>query len=449
MFEFGRDVRRFFAGRRAGAAAAASEAALLELLETDALRAEARAVSAAAQRAAPRERARRKLSSARIWRELARRTGDGEALRKAAAAAAEAKTGFAGARRQQDWAQARLEEAHCAITALELFGDASLAAGAEKAAAEAQRAGGPGGLVALGILAQVRARGVLLSGGPAEARAAARSFNDPIALLETAAERDPRLKLAAVEIRLVRAELMLSAGMRLKDEDLVRAAISDLAAAHGRLDPAYEPLTSARISVAKAAAKAALAETIGDLTRLSRAVTALTNALQSLSRQQSPTDWARGHVLLARALAALGEATDKDVAFKKALASYDRATLAVKSAPGLQLRAEAANGRGQALARLAELTGDLKVLDAAEAAFKAELKAQARQPEPVAWALLQVQLGQVYATRLALRRRDRGERAAAAIAFQAALEVFGEEGLRSLAALASDGLERLAAVKVG
>ena len=63
--------------------------------------------------------------------------------------------------------------------------------------------------------------------------------------------------------------------------------------------------------------------------------------------------------------------------------------------------------------------------------------------------MLQVQLGQVYTTRLALTRRDRGERAAAALAFQAALDVFGEEGLRSLAAIAADGLERLAAAKVG
>jgi hypothetical protein len=60
-----------------------------------------------------------------------------------------------------------------------------------------------------------------------------------------------------------------------------------------------------------------------------------------------------------------------------------------------------------------------------------------------------VQLGQVYVTRLTLTRRDRGERAAAAMAFQAALDVFGEEGLRSLAAIASEGLERLAAAKVG
>jgi len=68
---------------------------------------------------------------------------------------------------------------------------------------------------------------------------------------------------------------------------------------------------------------------------------------------------------------------------------------------------------------------------------------------PVAWAMLQVQLGQLYATRLSLTGKDRGERAAAALAFQSAMDVFGEEGLRSFTAIAADGLERLAAVRVG
>jgi hypothetical protein len=145
----------------------------------------------------------------------------------------------------------------------------------------------------------------------------------------------------------------------------------------------------------------------------------------------------------------LGEATENETAFQKALACFDRAGLVLREAPGLVLRAEAANGRGLALARLAELTGDTRVLDAAEAAFKNELANGPHRNDPVAWAMLQVQLGQVYTTRLALTRRDRGERAGAALAFQSALDVFGEEGLRSLAAIAADGLERLGSAKVG
>jgi hypothetical protein len=88
-------------------------------------------------------------------------------------------------------------------------------------------------------------------------------------------------------------------------------------------------------------------------------------------------------------------------------------------------------------------------LQKAEAAFKAELATGPHHANPVAWAMLQVQLGQVYATRLALTGQDHGERAAAALAFQGAMDVFAEEGLRSLTAVAAEGLELLADAKVG
>ncbi|HVN01458.1 MAG TPA: hypothetical protein VMT68_14715 [Caulobacteraceae bacterium] len=453
MFEFGRELRRLFGGSKGPFPSkdglTGGDGALLELLDLKMLKAEAKGADVAAGRIGARDRPRRLLEAAVVWRELARRTGDAAALRKAAANAERAADGFAAAHRNQPWARARLEQASCALLGAELFGDAGLEAAAEKAAAEAQRAGGAAGMLALSLLAQIRARRTINAGGAAEARAAARLFNDPIAMLESAGRRDAHLKLAGAEARLARCELLMGAGLRLKDEDLIRAGIGDLTAAEERLDAAYEPLTLARVAIAKAAAKAALGEMTGDLTRLARAVNELAGALDGLGREQSQLDWACGQNALARALAQLGEATENETAFAKALACYDRANLVLREAPGLVVRAEVANGRGLALARLAELTGDVKVLDAAEAAFKAELAGGPHRTDPVTWAMLQVQLGQVYVTRLNLAGRDRGERAAAALAFQAALDVFGEEGLRSLSAIAAEGLERLAAAKVG
>jgi len=453
MFEFGRELRRLFGGSKGPFPSkdglTGGDGALLELLDLKMLKAEAKGADVAAGRIGARDRPRRLLEAAVVWRELARRTGDAAALRKAAANAERAADGFAAAHRNQPWARARLEQASCALLGAELFGDAGLEAAAEKAAAEAQRAGGAAGMLALSLLAQIRARRTINAGGAAEARAAARLFNDPFALLESAGRRDAHLKLAGAEARLARCELLMGAGLRLKDEDLIRAGIGDVTAAEERLDAAYEPLTLARVAIAKAAAKAALGEMTGDLTRLARAVNELAGALDGLGREQSQLDWACGQNALARALAQLGEATENETAFAKALACYDRANLVLREAPGLVVRAEVANGRGLALARLAELTGDVKVLDAAEAAFKAELAGGPHRTDPVTWAMLQVQLGQVYVTRLNLAGRDRGERAAAALAFQAALDVFGEEGLRSLSAIAAEGLERLAAAKVG
>jgi len=452
MFEFGRELRRLFGGARAPFPAkdglTGGDGALLELLDLKMLRAEAKSADVAAGRIGARDRPRRQLEAAIVWREIARRSGDMAALRKAAATAERAADAFGGAHRQQGWARARLEQANCAILGAELFGDTGLEAAAEQAASEAQRAGGAAGMLALAALAQIRARRLVAASG-ADARAAARLFNDPIAMLESAGRRDVALKLAGADARLVRADLLVGAGLRLKDEDLVRAGLGDLTAAEERLDVGYEPLTLSRVTIAKASAKAALGELTGDLARLARAIGALANALDALGREQSPVDWARGQTSLARALAQLGEATENETAFAKSLACFDRAGLVLKTAPGLVLRAEAANGRGLTLARLAELTGDVQVLNAAEAAFKTELAQGPHRNDPVAWAMLQVQLGQVYVTRLTLTRRDRGERAAAAMAFQAALDVFGEEGLRSLSAIAAEGLERLAAAKVG
>ena len=451
MFEFGRELRRLFGGRTpfpGKDGLTGGDGALLELLDLRMLKAEAKAADVAAGRIGAKDRPRRLLEAVVVWRELARRTGDAPALRKAAAAAERAADSFAQAHRQQGWAQARLLQASCALLGADLFGDTGLEAAAEQAAAEAQRAGGAAGLMALATLAAIRARRSIAAGGAADARAAARLFNDPISLLESAGRRDAQLRLAGAEARLNRSELLVGAGLRLKDEDLIRAGIGDLAAAEERLDVAYEPLMLSRLAIAKAAAKSALGEMSGDVARIARAVSALAKSLDGLGRDQSPYDWARGQVALARALSQLGEATDNETAFAKALACYDRVGALMREAPGLVLRAEAANGRGFTLARLAELTGDLHVLDAAEAAFKSELAGGPHRTDPTAWAMLQVQLGQVYVIRLTLSGRDRGERAAAAMAFQAALDVFAEEGLRSLAAIAAEGLERLAAANV-
>ena len=89
------------------------------------------------------------------------------------------------------------------------------------------------------------------------------------------------------------------------------------------------------------------------------------------------------------------------------------------------------------------LPDDLAVLDAAEAAFKIELSNLAAGSDPTAWALLQVNLARLYEARADITGRDRGERASASMALEAALDVFAEQGLRSLSMVAADALERL------
>lgn len=218
MFEFGRGLRRLFdvRGRSGGSGPAGGDGALYDRLDLKTLKAEAMSLDAVAGRAGGREGGRRRLAAAAVWREVARRSGDADALRRASAAAESAAGAFAGGRRRQYWARARLEQASCALVGLELFGDSALEPAAEAAAAEAQCADGAVGMIALARLAQVGARKALVAGGLTEARAAARAFGDPIALMEAAGRRDRRMQLAAAETRLARSELLQGIGLRLR-----------------------------------------------------------------------------------------------------------------------------------------------------------------------------------------------------------------------------------------
>lgn len=447
MFDFGRELKRLFGGEpmkpmRDGLTG--GDQALLELLDLDLLRGEARAADIAAGRIDAKDRAQRLLEAAVVWREIARRSGDPAALRKAASTAEAAAQAFDRERRPDGWARARCEQGFCAVLGMELFGDEGLEAAAEIAFREA-RAAARGGLAApladAGIAA-IEARRRMTLGDAEAARAMSRDFGRPIAALQAMTRRCPAARLLAAETRMVRIDLLTTWAARLKDAELLRAAQKDAADLIAGLDPAYEPLTWARASVLRGQALALAGEALGEVELLADAVAAVADVLEQIGRDHSPFDWARAQVALAEALQAFGESGSAR-AFEQAVTCYDRAQLVLKAAPAATLRAEAANGRALALARSAEMTCDLAVLDAAEAAFKIELTRLEARRDPVGWAIAQLNLARLYESRIEITRKDRGLRAAAAVALNAALDVFAEEGLRSLSAAAADALERL------
>jgi tetratricopeptide (TPR) repeat protein len=186
-------------------------------------------------------------------------------------------------------------------------------------------------------------------------------------------------------------------------------------------------------------------EMIGCVDTVSAGATALAAALDHLSRDHSPLDWARAQAALGQALQALGDASAEPRAFERAVTCFDRANLVLKTLAGSPMRGLAAGARAACLARQAELTGDLAVLDAAEAAMKIELAAQSPRKDPVGWALAQLHLARLYEARMDITGKDAGRRAAAVTALDAALDVFAEQGLASLSRLAADALERLRA----
>lgn len=448
MFELGRELKRLFASDRSKAPAdglTGGDSSLLELLDSQLLAQEAKAADVAAGRISASDKPRRRLEAAIVWREVARRTGDAVALRKAAAAAETAAAGFEAAHRKDGWARARCEQAFCALLGADIFGDPGLNAAAEIAFREARshvRGGLAAPLADVGLLA-IEGRASLDRLDAAGARELAARFNLPIAALDGIAKRVTAARALAAEARLIRAELLCGWGARLKDGDLLDAAAREAATAGDRLDEAYEPLTWARAKITHGQALALRGEAVGDVDALAAGASALALALDHLTRDHSPLDWARTQVALAQSLQALGEASQDPRAFEHAVSCYDRAGMVLKDSPTLPLRGVAAGARALCLARSAELTGDAAVLDAAEAAMKIELAALSPRRDPVGWALAQLHLARLYEARVGMTGKDRGERAAALMSLEAALDVFAEHGLRSLSVLASDAMERV------
>jgi hypothetical protein len=450
MFELGREILRRLAPERLKAPAdglTGGDAALLELLDLNLLKQESRAADVAAGRVGAKDRAQKRLEAAQVWRELARRTGDAATLRKAAAAAEAAGSAFEATRRWDGWGRARNEQAACALLGAELFGDPGLDAAAEVALRDARgaaRAGLAAALADLG-LAVIAARREVAQGDGEAARAAAERFAAPILALDALGRRAARPRVLAAEARLARADLMCGWAARLNDEALFGAALDDAKAASARLDPAYEPLTWARAEMLRGQILNLWGEMIGCVDTVSAGATALAAALDHLSRDHSPLDWARAQAALGQALQALGDASAEPRAFERAVTCFDRANLVLKTLAGSPMRGLAAGARAACLARQAELTGDLAVLDAAEAAMKIELAAQSPRKDPVGWALAQLHLARLYEARMDITGKDAGRRAAAVTALDAALDVFAEQGLASLSRLAADALERLRA----
>ncbi len=447
MFDFSRELKRLFTtdGPRDGLTA--GNAPLLELLDLDLLRGEARSADIAAGRISARDPSQRSLEAARVWRELSRRTGDAVALRKAASAAERAADGFSRDGRIRAWAQARCEQAVIAMTGAELFGDEGLAAAARFALDDvtAKAAGSAAAALACGRLARLDAAPALSAGDAAAALGSAAVFDAPITALEGLLRNRTAAKADIIELRCDRAELLLAAGARLQDSVLLQQALDQAQAMVGRLDATYEPVSWVRAQELRGAALVALGETQGDIALIADGVAALADALDLVGPHHSPMDWARLQHALALALRALGEASDSDRAFDQALGCFDRALWVLKDHPAVRLRAAATNNRAACMARRAELAGDLDALGEAIAAMKQDLAAQSPSLDPVAWAVSQVNLARLYETRMLIRGPRRGEIAATATALTSALDVFGEFGLRSLADEAARALERLAA----
>jgi tetratricopeptide (TPR) repeat protein len=447
MFEFGRELKRLFESDtppRDGLTG--GDASLLELLDMDLLRGEARASDIAAGRISAKEPHQRRLEAARVWRELARRSGDPAALRNAVLGAEKAVQGFKDVARIKGWAAARCEQAMSAMLGAELFGDDGLNAAAEVALRDAVAAAptSAAAAVASGQMARLSARAALRGGDYEAARRAAAAFDEPIAALTVHLRHKAVSKGMICDLRCARAEMLIGCAGRLNDVRLHEQAIDELDKLADHLDCAYEPLAWARVQTLRAAARVGAGETAGRIEDIAEGVEILVAALDALTPDHSPLDWARMQQALAIALQSLGEGSETDRAFEHALTCYDRALWATRRQPALMLRSALAQNRAQCLARRAEQGADRGMIDDAVNELRRDLARLSPRRDPVGWAILQVDLAQLYVARLHLLGQD-GDRAAAGMALSSAIEVFGEHGLRSLIDQSYRTLDELAA----
>jgi hypothetical protein len=333
-----------------------------------------------------------------------------------------------------------------AMLGAELYGDEGLNAAAEVALNDAAAAAPSGACAAIaaGQLARLKAMTLFKDGGYEAVKIAAAAFDAPIAALATHLRTKAVSKALLADLRCQRAELMMSAAARLNEPRLFEQAIAEMDKLAARLDVADEPLARARAVALAAAARAGLGRTLGRIEEVAEGVEMLVAAIDQVTPDHSPLDWARLQCGLAHALQALGEGSETDRAFEHALSCYQRALWVTREQPALALRATLSQDQARCLARRAELAAEPELLDDAVIFLLQDLQRIHPQRDPVGWAIAQVNLAQLYVARLDLCGGTK-DRAAAALALSSAIEVFGEHGLRSLIDHASQALDALEA----
>ena len=144
-------------------------------------------------------------------------------------------------------------------------------------------------------------------------------------------------------------------------------------------------------------------------------------ALEVITRERVPLDWAMTQNNLGNALRALGERENGTARLEEAVAAY-RAALEEWTRERVPLDwAMTQNNLGNALATLGERESGTARLEEAVAAYRAALEERTRERVPLDWAMTQNNLGNALAT-LGERESGTARLEEAVAAYRAALE---------------------------
>ena len=432
-------------GRGADGFRLLDDPARLELLAPETLETEAVAVGFAVHRAPAADRPRLHLDHARLLREHGLRTGGPEVLVHAVRAAEAAAACDPRGRSHQP---ARLEAAAVALASAELTGEAGpLRVAADDLAALVAPPREPAVAARLLALRAALAGRLALQSGDADAALEAGGLLDAATqALARAVRGAPGLSAELAATRMERSALLTGFALRLRDPAPAERAGADMADLSRSLDPDRWPVLRARASRLLGEALTAEGDLTGCPRRLSAASRVLSAALAELPPGHAPVERARLGRALGHAARSLADTSD-DTATAQALdaaaaGAFTAAATELGEAPACALRIELAFDRALALAaaslRRPDAAGPRRT---AEAALRAELVSRGGRGDPAAWACVQLALARLYVAEPGAPRR-----AQAAMACEAALEVFSEGGYRTLADAAAEALRALAAV---
>ena len=357
-FDFGDDLRRLF-----GKARETEDLSWLELLPVSLVEQQAAKAAIDAGRVSCVDPFQAAIRAARIWREVARRTGRKLALDRAARCLSDA--GRAAKPRQQAlWA---VQSAETTLLRYDLFGGPILLQTLLRDLEGIEVRPGP----EADDIARLTAR--------AQARLAQASLEAPrgdedallTALKALESLPDPLSVEARDSFRLERASLSLLAGVLKRDTDCLSRASGDLQTVIDAASSDERPLTRARALLLAAAGLRALGAMAGDMAAWSQGEVLMRGAGDLFTADHAPMDWA--------AVQLAGPSSLADLRLAEALTDE----------PGLILGAMALHARSNAELALASATGDVRVLEALRQTLLRQLQAN---PAPVTWSAIQLAL---------------------------------------------------------
>ncbi len=219
-------------------------------------------------------------------------------------------------------------------------------------------------------------------------------------------------------------------------------AVRAYQAALDGISPDKDPLDWARTKNHIASVLEAIGESKSDIRFLEKSVEAYESAIMTLHRVTHANDWAMSHVRLGMAFYKIGAIGGRARNFQDSVTAFEAAHQVFTRAAMPGQWSEVMNHLGVAHMGLGEQVGGTKSLEQSLACFRAALEVRGREATPLLWAQTANNLGAV-AFALSKRNSDKALMNEACSCFEGASEVYNQLGKHKLAGVIDKNLFRV------